>query len=398
MKNKIKLLFVIESLALAGSEKSLIALLTKLDYSKYEVDLQMFRYGDPLEEFVPKAVNILPPNSFTAFNNLKLIRSLLTFNLRFLIARLSYSKKIKKSVYTSSEKGQFFWEFSHKVVAHNIKKYDVAIAYAQSIPTYYVCDKIIARKKVAWVNVTVPYKSNNKLFQGKYYHQYDKVVPVSDATKKHLIQEFPLLEDKLFTIEDMIDYESILRLSKLESPSFALNTFNILTVARLTKDQKGYDITLDTCKILKEKNINFHWYAIGTGPYKDEMLKYINTNDLVDNFTFLGTTKNPYPYFKAANLYVQTSRHEGFGLSIAEARMLNLPVVTTRFDTVYAQMVHEKNGLVTDMNAEAVANGIERMMTDKKLYQSIVEYLKNESKENTETVKKFDKMIENLLS
>ena len=42
---KKRLLFVIESLVCAGAEKSLVTLLNLLDYSKYEVDLQLFSYG-----------------------------------------------------------------------------------------------------------------------------------------------------------------------------------------------------------------------------------------------------------------------------------------------------------------------------------------------------------------
>ena len=83
------------------------------------------------------------------------------------------------------------------------------------------------------------------------------------------------------------------------------------------------------------------------------------------------------------------SRLEGFGLAIAEARLLNIPVVATRFNTVYMQMVDEKNGLVTDLDGKSVAEGIIRLAKDKQLYQSIVEYLHHEPKGNLETIPQF---------
>ena len=46
---KKKLLFVIESLTNAGAEKSLVTFLSILDYSKYEVDLQLFSYVGAFE-------------------------------------------------------------------------------------------------------------------------------------------------------------------------------------------------------------------------------------------------------------------------------------------------------------------------------------------------------------
>ena len=90
---------------------------------------------------------------------------------------------------------------------------------------------------------------------------------------------------------------------------------------------------------------------------------------------------------------MQTSRFEGFGIAIAEARMLNKPIVTTRFDAVFNQMIDGKNGLVVDMNAEAVAGGILRIIEDKKLTNRIVQYLKSEKKGNIEELDKFYNLI-----
>lgn len=217
---------------------------------------------------------------------------------------------------------------------------------------------------------------------------------VSEGNFEFVSNQFPEFKNKLYMIRDMIDYQLIVSMSSLLVPDFDINKFNILTVARLNKTQKGYDITLEACKILKEQNKEFHWYAIGEGSYKKEMEEYISENDLSAYFTFLGTTANPYPYFKHADLYVQTSRHEGYGLSIAEARLLNTPVVTTNYDTVLMQMKHEKNGLITDMDARAVANGILRFMEDKMLYSNVVSFLENEPKENLELLLQFYNLVD----
>ena len=129
------------------------------------------------------------------------------------------------------------------------------------------------------------------------------------------------------------------------------------------------------------------------GSYRKEMEDYIQANDLQNTFILLGTTPNPYPYIKECTIYVQTSRHEGYGLSIAEARILNKPVVTTEFDAVYNQMVSEKNGLVVKQDPVAVADAIERLLTSKELYQSIVAYQQQEKKGNTEEIHKFYRLI-----
>lgn len=67
---KQKLLFVIESLNCAGAEKSLTTLLNLIDYSKYEVDLQLFSIAGEFLELVPEEVNILPKLDYFEYCNL----------------------------------------------------------------------------------------------------------------------------------------------------------------------------------------------------------------------------------------------------------------------------------------------------------------------------------------
>jgi glycosyltransferase involved in cell wall biosynthesis len=399
-KYKKKLLFVNESLALAGGEKSLIALLSKLDPNKYEIDLQLFKYGKELDAFIPEHVNILPPLPYTQFVTkgwFKNIGTLINLStIGFFISKLTYSINIRRGAYNHPEKSQIYWKAAANSLTVSNKKYDVAIAYAQGIPTYYVIDKTEAKRKIAWVNTNVDFPPVNKIFQKSYYKKYDVIVPVSEITKEHLNNVFPQLRSKYYTIYDMIDYAYILNMASLKTVNFNKKIFNILTVSRLNQYMKGFDITLQVCKILKERGVIFHWYVLGEGSYREKIQEFVAVNKLESFITLLGTNSNPYPYYKSADLYVQTSRKEGFGISIAEARLLNLPVVTTRFDTVFMQMVHGKNGLVVDINATAVANAIELLMKNKQLYKSIIEYQKQEQKENYESVEKFDRLINKL--
>ena len=97
---------------------------------------------------------------------------------------------------------------------------------------------------------------------------------------------------------------------------------------------------------------------------------------------------------KAADIYVQTSKFEGYCLTLAEARMLNVPCVTTNFDVVYAQMINDENGLVVEMNAEAVADGITRLAMDSELYQHIKRFQEQEKKGNVEEIEKFYALVE----
>lgn len=399
---KIKLLFVIESLYLGGgSERSMLSLLKYLDSEKYDIDLQIIYRGGTLEKEVPSYIKTLPAIPFTTYfskNYIKALKEIRNFKqVKYLLSKIKFSYKIRGRSFRASEKAQFFWESTSSVIEPLKTEYDVAIAFAQNLPTFFVIDKVKAKKKIAWVNVTMKFPKYNSNYNYQFYKNYDKIIGITEDVSNHHQKFFPDLKEKFGVINNIIDHESVQKLSNSEVITFKSDSFNILTVSRFSP-QKGYDILLDACEILINKNLNFHWYILGGGELENEIKSSIVKKKLQNHITLLGVEENPYPYFKAADLYVHTAKHEGYGRTLAEARMLNVPVVTTNFDTVHMQMIHEKNGLITEMNGFAVATGIERLLTDKKLYQSIVEYLKHEPKENTETVKRFDAMINELLS
>jgi glycosyltransferase involved in cell wall biosynthesis len=394
---KKSLLFVIDSLDCAGAEKSLVTLLTLLDYSKHSVDMLLFGHGGALEELVPKEVNILRPLKYTEFTGLHLKKSLkysvINRDFKMFTSRMKYSIGIRKKKYSNAQKARIFWQNVSDVIEQNPKEYDIAISYAQGIPTFYIADKVMAKKKFAWVNVSYRLDEKEKEFQKKYYHQYNKIVAVSNTTKEIFLETFPDYSQKVDVIYDINNPDLITKMGDLgESYKDDFDGIRILTIGRLA-NQKGYDIALEACKKLKEKGITFRWYALGKGPLKKEIEDYIKGNDLSEYFVLLGVKANPYPYIKNADIYVQTSRFEGFGIAIAEARMLNIPVVTTRFDAVYSQMLEGKNGLVVDMNSNAVCDGIIKMINENKLRECIIEYLRAEKKGNVEEVEKFYSLI-----
>ena len=395
---KKKILFVIDSLHCAGAEKSLTTLLSLLDYSKYDVDLQLFGYGGALEELVPKEVNILKPMEYIKFSSLStknaVIKSLKNMNFKMLSSRLKFSLAIRKNNYSNAQKARVYWQKVSNVIENNNKEYDIAISYAQGVPTFYVAEKVCAKKKLAWVNVSYKLEDEDRAFQEQFYDKYNKIVAVSDSAKNIFLETFPKYTDKLEIIYDINDADFIKKMSDQgQSYNDNYTGLRILTIGRLD-NQKGYDMALEACKILKEKGIEFKWYSLGIGPLKDEIEKYIEDNNLKNHFKLLGVKANPYPFIKDCDIYVQTSRFEGFGIAIAEARMLNKPVVTTRFDAVYNQMKDRKNGLVVDMNSQGIVNGILELINNKELTNEIISYLKTEKKGNTEELEKFYKLIE----
>ena len=122
---KKNILFVIDSLVCAGAEKSLITLLSLMDFEKYNIDLQLFAYGRPLEQFIPKEVNLLKPFKYTNFTQLGLRKSLITSirnrNFKMLSARIKYSLALRKENSGNIKKARLYWENISEVIEKKSK-------------------------------------------------------------------------------------------------------------------------------------------------------------------------------------------------------------------------------------------------------------------------------------
>ena len=97
---------------------------------------------------------------------------------------------------------------------------------------------------------------------------------------------------------------------------------------------------------------------------------------------------------RKCDIYVQTSRMEGFGLTVAEAKILEKPIVTTDFNTARLQITDRINGLIASFEPVDIANKIELLLKDKVLYSAIKKNLKHEKKGNLEEIEKFYELIE----
>ena len=397
MHDKKKILFVINSLGCGGAEKSLVSLLPLIDYSKYEVDLQMFNPTGMFLELLPNEINILPKLDYYKFLNLNIYQKLKTLKIKYIISFLTTSISLrinnKKKKFHDSE---VFWKHSHKSISNSDIKYDIAIAWGQGNPTHYVAEKVQSDKKLAWINADYISTGHNMYFDKPFYDSYEKIVSVSNQLEKQLQKEFPKLKHKLTTVLDIQNSDLINKMSKLKTIDInkADKKLSIVTVGRMVQ-LKGYDLAVEAGKILKENNIDFEWYFVGDGPERESIKNKIKEYGLENNIFVLGAKSNPYPYIKSADIYVQPSLYEGYCLTLAEARILNKPIVTTNFDVVKEQITNEKNGLIVSINSNSIADGIKRLINDNDLRAQLVDNLKKEKKGNIEEMEKFYRLIEN---
>lgn len=361
---KKKILFVIDSLNSGGAEKSLVSLLSLLDFELYEVDLILFNREGLYLPLVPKQVKILEISEFK--NND-------FYDILCKIRQLKNSIKLRNPYYKRKYHSA---QITCKNILKNFKKksykYDIAIAYSQGLPTYFVAEKINALKKLCWINTDYKKAQYNPNFDEFYYRQFDNIIVVSDKNKEIFEDLHPYTSGKIKVIYDLIS-PSLVKKMSLESTGYKDNYkgIKILTIGRHVK-VKGYDLAIKAAKKLKDSGIDFKWYSIGEGELTDLLKQEIVENGLTNYFEFLGVFTNPYPFIKDCDIYCQPSRFEGFGMAIAEAKILKKPIVVTNFATASNQITNCKNGLICDMEAESLYNAIIKLIDNKQLMENIV--------------------------
>lgn len=365
-----RILFVIDSLNCGGAEKSLVSLLSLLNKDKYNISLWMLSPGGVFLSLVPDYISIVSQPKYNVIEKIK-----------YYIGRILFSIMIRlKKVFHKKEHGaETLWKNMGWTMKVPQGEWDIAFAYQQGVPTYLVAEKIIAKKKFAWVNADIFKAGYNIKFNSKFYREFDAIVPVSSILEKLMIDKMPEFSNKYQVVYDVLNPNVIHELSiePVQNLRTSKDEWIIVTTGRLVPP-KGYDIVVKAASLLKRSGLNFKWYIIGDGPERINIEKWKQEMDVDSEVILLGEQKNPYAFMSQSDIYVQTSKFEGFGMTIGEAKILGKPIVSTNFDVVYNQLTHEVNGLISNMNGESVAENILRIIQDSSLREFIIENIKTE--------------------
>ncbi|KAB2439569.1 glycosyltransferase [Bacillus luti] len=392
---KKKLLFVIDSLTIGGAEKSLVSLLNLIDFSKYEIDLLLFKKGGDLEKHIPKHIKILPVPEYFRYINKE--RFSMDKSIKYLYYRIKTSVYLRKNNYQKKvlHSEQVVFRSINKIILQLQKKYDVAIAYSQGMPTYFVANKVTASQKIAWINTDYVNTLYDKEIDYESYKQMNKIITVSRNTQDTVSKIRKEYDNKVDIILDVINPKMIYKLSEeYEVVEFNKSYINILTVGRLVT-AKSYNTAIEVAKLLKESGYKFKWFGIGEGPEREKLQELIDTYGLNDYFILLGKKLNPYPYMKNCDIYVQTSIKEGFGLTVSEAKIVKRPIVCTNFATAKEIINHNVDGLIVEHDIKSIYNGIRKYLDDGSFRDSIIKKLNSiEPYSSVNQLKKFYEIIE----
>lgn len=343
---KKKILFLIESFAGGGVEKVFIDLINNMDISKYDITvMSIWDYGvrkkDLRKDVKYKSI----------FPNIKGISRV-------------FHNFVEKS------DGKLLYKLGIR------EKYDIEIAFIEGRAT-----KIIGAstnpnsRKIAWVHIDLSqgnwtsrvFKENTEL-EKSYYKKFNDLVFVSNSAKEGFIKIFGDNFPKMHVKYNPIIAPDVIRKSKEEISDIVKPTDKklLVTSGRLVS-QKGFDNLLEACNKLNKDGVKYELWILGEGWGRSSLEELIEKYNLY-NIKLLGYKDNPHKYIKEGNLFVCSSRNEGFSLVIAEAMILGLPVISTNCSGPNELLNFGEYGFMVENTEDALYEGLkEILMGEEKL-------------------------------
>lgn len=336
------------------------------------VTKELVKLGHEVTVFTPNIIETEDKNS----QNLNIIRIDLNKNLPF--------------------KALQFWLKLPKVLKdqHKFKKFDLVhingISYGflkkrllnipQILTVHHTVKDAIINNQKSTISRILDFSGENNFLlpitEKKAVKSVDKIIAVSEFTKKQIVKYYGVKNDKITVIYNGIDKKrlNILDddLTKFKNNNNLLNKKCVLFVGRIDDHRKGLDLLLKAFKQVLN-NLDAVLIVVGNGNNKKpvEMCKNLGISD---NVIFKGFVDEStlQLYYKSCDVYVCPSKLEGFGLTILEALSNGAPVIASNVGAIPEIIKEGENGFLVDAHdSKQLAKRICSILNDKVLKDKI---------------------------
>ena len=348
-----KILFLINTLHAGGAEKILVNTVNSLDPGKYQITVQTVLDSGENKRFLAPYIRY---KTMIRTKNTLLRRIMSKILLHFLGAGFVYRFLVKDD-------------------------YDYEIAFLEGQPTRIISksDNRQARK-YAWVHTDLNAYPNSAFCYGSQageeaaYRVYDKIVCVSESVKKEFLKKYPIGEDRVDVVYNIIDDLAVGKaaMGSVELPPGPKPV--LITVGRLVP-QKGYDRLLRVHQRLIQEGLRHSLVIIGDGEQREALFGFVQQNGLSDTVTFLGYRSNPYQYISKADLFVCSSYAEGFSTVVSESVLCGTPVVSTEVAGAKEPADRPRCSVVVENSEEGLYGALRTLLAEPEKLTALYEDL-----------------------
>lgn len=336
--SKRKVLFLVDSLSNRGAAHVLTTLVQYIDKTKFDVTVCAINGGGKYEAIIKENVNYKVISSGGGFRD-KLVNKWQS---------LSWVYKL-----------------------YMPKDSDVEIAYTEGLAAKLLSHSSNKRaKKYAWIHsdMTKNHWSqeyyNDLSAEAKVYNRFDKIISVSNNICSAFKSVLPQVNVPVKTIYNPIDSLAIrVKSFGLAEDVVKSSTIRLVAKGRL-EAQKGFDRLLRVVNRLIEDGFDLELWILGDGADRGILQHYITSHNLQEKVKLMGYHQNPYKYLVQGDLFVCPSLAEGYSISVTEALILGLPVITTECSGMSELLKDGEAGVITENTEEALYEGIKKLLND----------------------------------
>lgn len=187
---------------------------------------------------------------------------------------------------------------------------------------------------------------------------------IGPQRKRHYIYQFMKLDATILLCHH--DAESYYQYDKTFKPTVIYNPLTLkpgkpsqgtskrfLAVGRFSRKHKGYDLLIEAFYLFAQNNYEWKLDIVGEGPEEELYRELIANYHLEERVEIHPFTNHIQTYYSNAQIYVLSSRWEGFGLVLVEAMAHGLPVISSDLPTSKEIMgdfgIYFRNGDIQDL-------------------------------------------------
>ena len=347
---RIRILFCVNYMHMGGVEKSLIALLRALPRDRFEPHVALERGTGELMDEIPQDV---PVHVLRGFER----------NYARVYHPLACGSMADRASYLAAKLRGTLVPYYDRVLRHEehlTEHFDIAVAYQgpNELLDWYVGEYINADRRAGWIHFDVERCYINRRTVRRVYPRLDRVFIVAESSRDLFVKMFPEFGDRCRVFHNIVDPGRVRSMAREYDVERRPERAVLCTVGRVT-GQKGPDVAVEVASRLRRRGVAFDWYFVGEGDMLERCRKSVCRLGLDDCMHFTGVRLNPFPYLRAADVYVQPSRYEGYCIAVAEARVFGMPIVCTQF-AGSEQVAGLPNAQIVAHDADALADAVER--------------------------------------
>lgn len=329
---KKKLVINMSKLSVGGMEKALVDLINKSNLrDRYDIDLLLVYDTNDKNyiDFLPEDVNV---------------------------------EILYKGMWGLKGKIVAFLKLLYKIIF--IKQYDASICYSHHHKILATLTRRQSDNNICFIHADLiasrTKKELNTLCKNLKFDKFKKIVCVSECAKRAFEKIYPHYKGKVKVANNYIDEENIINKSTEKINERKSNLLTFINVCRHEECSKKVSRILEATKRLNKEKYEFKLLLVGEGDDTKSYKEYVQKNKL-NNVEFVGLKRNPFPYYKLADAFVFSSLYEGYGIVLNEARVLNLPIITTNVGDA-ATIIKEGYGILCENSNDGIYTGMKEYL------------------------------------